>query len=145
VSAAAPDLLRQYASFHRTPGNRACHWVGIPLIMVALLGFLARLPLGIAVAGVPLTAAEGLVVGALLYYLRVDLVLALLMVPIIVPIDALGRWVPVWGLAASFVVGWTFQLVGHSVYEKKSPAFLGNLVHLLIGPLFLVAKAARRV
>ena len=40
--------------------------------------------------------------------------------------------------AALFVVGWIFQFVGHSVYEKRSPAFLTNALHLLVGPLWIL-------
>jgi uncharacterized membrane protein YGL010W len=43
-----------------------------------------------------------------------------------------------------FVFGWILQFVGHSVYEKRSPAFLKNFVHLLVGPLWILAKAMRR-
>ena len=45
---------------------------------------------------------------------------------------------------ALFVVGWIFQFVGHYVYEKRSPAFYRNLAHLLVGPLWILAKATRR-
>ena len=41
------------------------------------------------------------------------------------------------GLAA-FVVGWVFQGIGHAVYEKNKPAFVKNLVHLMVGPVFLI-------
>jgi uncharacterized membrane protein YGL010W len=143
MASAVPEL-REYASSHTTPGNRACHWIGIPMIVTALSGLLSRVPLGLDIAGVPLTMAELLFAGAILYYARLDLVLALLMIPVVIPIDALGRWLPVWANVALFLVGWVFQLVGHAVYEKKSPAFFRNLIHLLIGPLFLLAKAVRR-
>jgi uncharacterized membrane protein YGL010W len=43
-----------------------------------------------------------------------------------------------------FVLGWVFQFVGHYVYEKKSPAFARNLVHLLVGPLWIAARAVGR-
>jgi uncharacterized membrane protein YGL010W len=39
-----------------------------------------------------------------------------------------------------FVVGWVFQFVGH-FYEKKKPAFVDDLVGLVIGPLFVLAEA----
>ena len=48
-----------------------------------------------------------------------------------------------------FMLGWIFQFVGHSVYEHKSPAFLTNFLHLLVGPLWIlndvvpVVRAAR--
>src|SRR6266508_675167 len=41
------------------------------------------------------------------------------------------------GLGA-FVVGWVFQGIGHVRYEKNRPAFFKNLVHLMVGPLFLL-------
>ena len=37
-----------------------------------------------------------------------------------------------------FIVGWIFQFIGHSVYEKRQPAFLTNAMHLLIGPLWIL-------
>ncbi|MBP8135348.1 MAG: DUF962 domain-containing protein, partial [Rhodoferax sp.] len=40
-----------------------------------------------------------------------------------------------------FVIGWIIQFVGH-YYEGKKPAFVDDLVGLLVGPLFLVAEAA---
>ena len=41
---------------------------------------------------------------------------------------------------ALFVIGWAFQFVGHW-YEGKKPAFVDDLVGLLIGPMFVVAEA----
>ena len=41
------------------------------------------------------------------------------------------------GCLAAFVAGWIFQGIGHARYEKKSPAFFKNLLHLLVGPIFL--------
>ena len=52
-----------------------------------------------------------------------------------------GLWPIPLGL---FVVGWIFQFIGHYVYEKRSPAFFRNLAHLLVGPLWIVAKAVGR-
>jgi len=45
-----------------------------------------------------------------------------------------------WGIGL-FVVGWAFQFVGH-YYEGKKPAFVDDLIGLLVGPLFLVAEVA---
>jgi uncharacterized membrane protein YGL010W len=36
------------------------------------------------------------------------------------------------------------QFAGHYVWEKKSPAFFRNLTHLLVGPLWIAAKAVGR-
>jgi uncharacterized membrane protein YGL010W len=40
-----------------------------------------------------------------------------------------------------FVVGWVIQFVGHS-WEGRKPAFIDDLMGLVIGPLFVVAEAA---
>ncbi|MBV8152099.1 MAG: DUF962 domain-containing protein, partial [Candidatus Eremiobacteraeota bacterium] len=49
-----------------------------------------------------------------------------------------------WRLAiVIFIVGWIFQFVGH-VYEGKKPAFLTNIVHLLVGPLWITAILIHR-
>jgi uncharacterized membrane protein YGL010W len=58
-----------------------------------------------------------------------------------------GHWLvmqgpSVWIVAGLglFVVGWTFQFLGH-YYEGRKPAFMDDLLGLVIGPLFLVAEA----
>lgn len=40
---------------------------------------------------------------------------------------------------ALFVVGWIFQTIGH-IWEGRKPAFVDDLVGLLVGPLFVVAE-----
>ena len=42
-------------------------------------------------------------------------------------------------LLVLFALGWILQGVGHAFYEKKSPAFLRNVLHMLIGPLWVFA------
>ena len=132
-----------YSSFHRTPGNKACHYVGIPLIMLSLLALLARVPLFEA-GGFTVTAAEVLVVAATVYYLTLDTALAVIMLAAAALMAALGRGLPIPVSIGLFVLGWVFQFVGHYVYEKKSPAFARNLVHLLVGPLWIAARAVGR-
>jgi uncharacterized membrane protein YGL010W len=132
-----------YAAFHGTPGNKACHYVGIPLIVLALLALLARVPL-FAVGGFTVTLAEVALVAVTAYYLTLDLVLAAIMLAASVGLLLLGRPMPVWVSVALFVLGWIFQFIGHYVYEKRSPAFFRNLAHLLVGPLWIVAKAVGR-
>ena len=132
-----------YAAFHGTPGNKACHYVGIPLIVLAVLALLARVPL-FAVGGYTVTLAEAALVAVTAYYLTLDAVLAAIMLAASVGLLLLGRPLPVWVSAALFVLGWIFQFIGHYVYEKRSPAFFRNLAHLLVGPLWIVAKAVGR-
>jgi len=132
-----------YGAFHTTRGNRACHSLGIPLIVLASLSLLARVPL-VAAYGFTLTLAEAMIALFVLYFLTLDRTLAAMMLLAYLALDAAGRLVsPAWAIAL-FVLGWILQGLGHWVYEKKSPAFFRNVVHLAVGQLFLVAKATGR-
>jgi len=50
---------------------------------------------------------------------------------------SIASWLA-WGVGA-FVVGWIFQFVGHC-YEGKKPAFVDDIVGLLVGPMFVVGE-----
>jgi uncharacterized membrane protein YGL010W len=132
-----------YASFHRTPGNQACHFVGIPLIVLSLFALLARVPL-FELGGFTVTAAELVLLASTAYYLTLDVALALIMLGTSIVLAAAGRLMPLSAAVSLFVLGWVFQFVGHYVYEKKSPAFYRNLAHLLVGPLWILAKVSGR-
>jgi uncharacterized membrane protein YGL010W len=45
-----------------------------------------------------------------------------------------------WALAL-FVVGWVFQFIGHAI-EGNRPAFFRNPFYLLVGPWWLLRRAA---
>ena len=38
------------------------------------------------------------------------------------------------------VIGVAFQIIGHQVFERRQPALLDNPTHLLLGPMFVMAK-----
>ena len=92
----------------------------------------------------PFTAAELLIAVTFLYYLSLDWQLAIGMLLFSCALDLAA-----WKLAdlrigiIALIVGWIFQGIGHGVYEKRSPAFTRNLVHLLIGPLFLLNEVTQ--
>ncbi|MQA56059.1 DUF962 domain-containing protein [Pseudomonas piscis] len=140
------DHLSQYAAYHRDPRNIASHFIGIPMIVVAVAVLLSR-PAW-PVAGLMLSPALLLALFAALYYLRLELRLGLLMSVLM----GLSVWAGqalaqqstlVW-LASGvgmFVVGWVIQFVGH-YYEGRKPAFVDDISGLIIGPLFVVAELA---
>ena len=137
--------LAAYARYHRDPHNCATHFVGIPMLFLAVILPLEALRIQIGHHGVPLSIL--LTLPAMLGWLALDLgvgaVLSLLLCPLFVAaavIDARGA-APMWcTTAALFVVGWSFQLLGHAVFEGRKPAFMDDLSHTLIGPMFVVAK-----
>ena len=126
-------LLADYGSHHTTRGNLACHVAGISLIVFGILAMLAPIRLG------PVRLSEIVVAAVVLYDVALDLSLAAGLLVAFAFLDVAARGVGDWrvGLGA-FVLGWIFQAVGHAVYKRNRPAFFKNLVHLLVGPLFLV-------
>jgi uncharacterized membrane protein YGL010W len=138
------ENLDEYSGFHRTTGNEVCHYLGIPSIVAGaatLLGLVRLATFG----GFTLTLAE--VVGAVIavFYLASARLLGLLTALVFAVLIALGRALPLWFGLAIFVAGWILQFVGHLAFEHRSPAFLRNLLHLLVGPAWLVEQALKRL
>jgi uncharacterized membrane protein YGL010W len=43
-----------------------------------------------------------------------------------------------------FIIGWVFQFIGHAI-EGNQPAFFRNPIYLLVGPWWLVRRAAEAI
>ncbi|CAN7343308.1 DUF962 domain-containing protein [Pseudorhodoferax sp. LjRoot39] len=141
------DQLGQYAAYHRDRRNIATHFIGIPMIVQAVAVLLAR-PVLAEAGPLAISAATFVTLATALYYLRLDVRLGAAMALLL----ALALWcaqllaaqpTPVWlgwGVGL-FVVGWLFQFVGHW-WEGRKPAFVDDLVGLVIGPLFVLAELA---
>ena len=142
----AIDLLTQYAHYHRDRRNIATHFVGIPMIIFAVGALLARpvFPVG-GWAITPAWVVGGLVTAWYLTRGRLDLGLAvsaatlgLVALAHQVSGGSTGEWLA-WGLG-TFILGWALQFIGH-FYEGRKPAFVDDLVGLLVGPMFVMAEA----
>ena len=132
-----------YAAFHRTPGNKACHSFGIPIIVLSSLALLAQVPL-FSIAGFTVTLAEVMIALFTIYYLTLDAALAAMMFSAYVLLAVVGRFIAPIPAAGLFAFGWVLQGVGHYLYEKNSPAFFRNFAHLAVGQLWILAKAVGR-
>ncbi len=140
------DHLAQYAAYHRDQRNILSHFIGIPLIVLAVAVLLSR-P-GSEVFGLWLSPALLVALAAGTFYVRLDRRFGLVMALVL----ALSLWAgaglapqstPVWlssGIGL-FVIGWVIQFVGH-YYEGRKPAFVDDVMGLVIGPLFVAAEAA---
>lgn len=138
------EQMSFYLRYHRNPKNKLTHFVGVPLIMFSLfvLLALARLEVG----GFSISAATVLAVVVLIYYFRLDAVLAaamtLFVAVLLVAAHAVANEGPRPALimfATTFVAGWALQLLGHA-FEGKKPALMDNLFQIFIAPIFLMAE-----
>ena len=133
-------LLAEYGAYHRDRRNLICHEIGIPLIVLGIVALLRQTHVWVPFFST--TLAGALLLMLTLYYaawfLRDNtaaVVIATVGLAVIYAVSAYVTWPYAIG---AFVVGWIFQFVGHG-YEGKSPAFLTNLLHLLVGPLWVAS------
>ena len=127
------SLFADYAAYHQTKGNKWFHRFGIPMIVLTLLGMLARVPVWQWItAGVVLIAIAEAV------YFALDWKLGAVMLVVMAIFYLIGAALPLGVNIALFVAGWIYQFIGHSVYEHRQPAFLKNGLHLLVGPLWIL-------
>ncbi len=140
--------LAEYDESHRNPTNKLLHWLCVPVIVLAVLGLLASIP--VPGRSPVLNVASACALAALAYYLTLSRSLTGGMLAVF---GLLG--LVLWGLAALpwplwascavlFVAAWAGQFAGHAV-EGKRPSFFRDVQFLLIGPLWLLAALYRRL
>jgi uncharacterized membrane protein YGL010W len=142
----AVDLLSQYAEYHRDRRNIISHFIGVPMIVFAVGVLLARPAFGLggwalspAWIAFALAAAWYLTRGNLALGVAVSACVGVLMLLAHqVAYGSVGAWLA-WGVGM-FFVGWVIQFIGHW-YEGRKPAFVDDIVGLLVGPMFVVAEA----
>lgn len=137
--------LASYAAVHRSGRNKATHFVGIPVIVFALLLILALWRIDLGGREVSMALLIGVV--AVLGWMALDLVIGLIMAALMLPAwygaealaGALGPSSTVAAFFALFIGGWVLQFLGHH-YEGKRPALIDNIFQAFVGPMFLVAE-----
>jgi uncharacterized membrane protein YGL010W len=139
------DHLSQYAAYHRDRRNIITHFVGIPMIVLAVTVLLSR-PGG-ELLGLWVSPALVAALAAAWFYLRLDRALGWVMAALLglclwagqaLAVASTSVWLGA-GIGL-FVIGWAIQFVGH-YYEGRKPAFVDDIAGLIIGPLFVVAEA----
>lgn len=140
------EQLSQYASYHRDARNVVTHFVGVPMILLAVVIVLSRPAWSMGTSGVVLSPAVLAALAASVYYMLLDMRYGLVLAVVLSAMLSLGAWLAQhstatwlgWG-GGLFVVGWIIQFVGH-YWEGRKPAFMDDIVGLLIGPLFVLAE-----
>jgi uncharacterized membrane protein YGL010W len=144
LSRALMSHVCRYAEFHQTRVNKALHFVGIPLLVVASLGLLSKLALPGSAEWPALrpNAAWLLLLLAFAWYVWQDRRLGLLIGSAIVGGYAVGAPLPVGVLAGLFGTGVVAHVVGHYGFEGKPPSLLFRPVALLEAPAWLLSTWA---
>jgi uncharacterized membrane protein YGL010W len=132
------NYFREYSQYHQTPQNRMTHFFGIPMIMISIIGLLDYVSLFKIIPNVQITLSMIIITLVDIFYLKLNQKLGLIMTFITIFMYFISLYMTPMLLVLFFIFGWALQLYGHKSFEKKAPAFLDNLIHLLIGPLFIL-------
>ncbi len=140
------EQLAFYRSYHRSPGCKATHFFGVPLVTFAILVALGWV--SFSWPGGHFTGAMAFVLGTLAYYFRLDRLLATLMTLIMIPTVWTADWASrlhfpgtLWVFLGSLALGVGFQAWGH-ILEGKRPALVDNFFQAVFtSPLFLLIEA----
>lgn len=141
----------QYSGDHRNATNQRIHVVAVPAILWSVVALLWCIPSPTTLFRPGVWAALAMI-GAWLFYWRASRPLGTGMLALFVLCGASSAWLHaalgVRGLltlaTTVFVVAWIAQFVGHKI-EGRKPSFLTDLVYLLIGPAWVLAKLYRRM
>jgi uncharacterized membrane protein YGL010W len=146
------ESLQEYGASHQNPTNELLHWICVPLIVLTVSGLLWPLPVPMLFAAISpwVNWATVAAFAALLYYLAlspaltVGILIAFTVLLLVTQWLATLSW-PLWLTSITiFVVAWIGQFIGHAI-EGKRPSFFKDLQFLLIGPLWLLAAAYRKI
>lgn len=138
--------LAVYVEYHRDPWNFAMHVVGILLLFTG-----AVLPLTLVkvpIFGFEVSLAVLLALPTLIYWLLLDAALgtaicaaAVMLFSIASTIAAETSAAIMWSIFCALVgLGLAAQIVGHKVFEGREASLFSFPSHLLLGPMFVMAK-----
>jgi len=146
------DWLGEYGASHQNATNKLLHWICVPPIVLSVMGLLWSLPVPEVFAGTSpwLNWATVAATAALVYYLALSPALAVGVLMAFIVLVLITHWLatlpwPLWVTSlVIFAVAWVGQFIGHAL-EGKRPSFLKDVQFLLIGPLWLLASAYKRL
>jgi uncharacterized membrane protein YGL010W len=138
--------LTDYVEYHRDPRNCAMHVFGIIFLFLAAVLPLSLLP--VQGLGVQTTMATIMVLPVLIYWLWLDVALGMAIaaaaVLLLLIAATIVNHVSITGVliisAMFMVIGFSFQVIGHQYFERRKPSLIDHPSHLLLGPIFVMAK-----
>ena len=142
-------LFASYAGDHRNPVNQRIHVIAVPLILWTVIALLWCIPAGASWFRSGIWAALAMF-ATWSWYNRLSRPLGYGMLAFFFFSACLCRLleqrIGLGGLLVLalglFAAAWVAQFVGHAV-EGRRPSFLTDLTYLLVGPLWVLAKAYR--
>ena len=140
-----------YSGDHQNATNQRIHVVCVPAILWSVIALLWCIPVPPGIGRPGLWAAAAMFLAWIFYWqLSRKLALGMLVEFAVFGIScealriAIGDHALLLAGIAVFVVAWIGQFIGHKI-EGRRPSFFTDLVYLLIGPLWVLAKGYRKL
>jgi uncharacterized membrane protein YGL010W len=138
--------LADYVEYHRNPWNGVMHVFGILFLFLAAILPLSLWP--VDAFGARTTVAPFMALPVLIYWFLLDATLGTAIIGAAVMLLSTAAIIVNYASAGSvwfisvvlIVIGIGFQLIGHRLFERRQPALMDNPSHLLLGPMFVMAK-----
>jgi uncharacterized membrane protein YGL010W len=144
------EQIESYAAYHQDSRNKLTHFVGVPLVTFSLLQLLSWFRL-VLTPDHPITAATIFFAVVLIYYIKLDWLVAVIQAPftllLLLLADRAAVLPPKVSIAVflvTFMAGWIIQLVGHA-FEGRRPALADNILQIFNAPLFLTVEVMSRL
>ena len=146
MSAFLRRQLTDYVEYHRDPTNCVLHVVGIVTLFLGAILPLSLWP--ITVFGLQVNLGVLLALPVLIYWILLDIPIGLaiagaaaILLFTAATIASHASVMVVWAISIVLIlIGVAMQIIGHQVYERRQPALMDNPTHLLLGPVFVMAK-----
>ncbi|HET7805522.1 MAG TPA: Mpo1-like protein [Pseudolabrys sp.] len=146
MSAFLRRQLTDYVEYHRNPVNCALHVFGIVILFLGAILPLSLLP--VTVFGLQINMGVLLALPVLIYWIMLDVTIGLAIAAAAALLLFTGATIASHAsvtvvLAITvvlIVIGVALQIIGHQVFERRQPALIDNPTHLLLGPVFVMAK-----
>lgn len=140
------EQARLYGHYHQQKITLYTHLIGVPLIIFSLMIFFGYFQL-LMPNVFHTTIADILTFLLVIYYIRLNWRLGLLLFPVLVLLLWLSfllsfsgpDTVNIWIMVCSLIIGLVLQLIGHWL-EGSRPVFLFNVQQTLVAPMFLLAE-----
>ncbi|MFY9685192.1 MAG: Mpo1-like protein [Pseudolabrys sp.] len=146
MSAFLRRQLADYVEYHRDPMNCALHVVGIVILFLGAILPLSLWP--VTVFGLQINVGVISAAPVLIYWILLDVPIGLAIAAAAALLLFTGAAIAshasvtvVWAISIVLIlIGVALQIIGHQVFERRQPALMDNPPHLLLGPVFVMAK-----
>ncbi|NTS78164.1 DUF962 domain-containing protein [Catenovulum sp. SM1970] len=144
------NWLNEYSQSHQNPTNKRIHHVAVPIIFWSVMALLDLITIGISLGSFTLSVLWPVMLLVLCWYCFYSLIIGMCM-GLLCAVGLLLIYLAqmyqinmmVYALVA-FIIAWIAQFYGHKI-EGKKPAFIRDLLFLLIGPIWVILPLLKKL